>query len=64
MDDDDDIAAAVAAGRRAKADALASSHNEDVLPDNELQSSMYNDLKQKYDDMLSQYREQEKTINF
>ena len=63
MDDDDDIAAAVAAGRRAKADALASSHNED-LPDHELQSSMYDDLKQKYDELLSQTREQDKTINF
>ena len=57
MDDDDDIAATVAAGRRA---AAAASNDGDA----ELSSSMYAELKRKYDDLLASNREQDKTINF
>lgn len=32
--------------------------------DDELQSSMYTELKRKYDALLSESREQDKTINF
>jgi len=57
-DQDDDIAAAVAAGKRAAVGA--SSH----AADDELQSGMYEELKRKYEVVLSESREQEKTINF
>ena len=60
MDDDDDIAAAVMAGRRASAAAAAG----DDMSDEELKSGMYAELKRKYQDLLSDHREQDKTINF
>ena len=48
MDDDDDIAATVAAGRRAQAQAsMAGDHDDDGL-----QSSMYQELKRKYEALM------------
>ena len=66
MDDDDDIAATVAAGRRAAAGgpSLANQGNNSDVEDSELQSSMYTELKRKYDEAMILHREQDKTINF
>ena len=58
MEDDDDIAAAVYAGKRAAASAYAENDDE------ELKSGMYEELKRKYEHLLSEGREQDKTINF
>jgi len=60
-DDDDDIAAAVFAGKRA---AAAEANHDDSLGDQDLNSGMYEELKRKYDAMLAENREQDKTINF
>ena len=56
-EDDGDIAAAVFAGKRAG----AADHNSD---DQNLQGEMYSSLKQKYEALLSEHREQDKNINF
>lgn len=56
-DDDEDIAAAVFAGKRA---AAADANNSDE----DLKSGMYEELKRKYDAMLAENKEQDKTINF
>ena len=65
MDDDDDIAATVAAGRRAAGvPSLANQGNNSDVEDSELQSSMYTELKRKYDEAMILHREQDKTINF
>jgi len=56
-DDDEDIAAAVFAGKRATA---ADANNSD----DDLKSGMYEELKRKYDAMLAENKEQDKTINF
>ena len=58
-DEDDDIAAAVAAGKRA-----ATREPIDDMGDEELQSGMYQALKQKHDALLADSKEQDKTINF
>lgn len=63
MDDDDedvDISAAVAAGKRAAAVGASNEFDDDSA----LQSSMYAELKRKYDAMLADQREQDKTVNF
>ena len=60
-EDDDDIAAVVAAGRKAKASALT---QDDDIGDSDLNSSMYAELKRKYDELVAENKEQDKTINF
>ncbi len=61
MDDDnendDDIAAAVFAGKRAG----AAERNPD---DQNLEGEMYASLKQKYEALQAEHREQDKNINF
>ena len=57
MDGDDDIAAMVMAGKRRAAEVGASD-------DAGLDSDMYASLKQKYDALLAEHREQDKTVNF
>ena len=59
MDDDDDIAATVAAGRRAQAQASMAGDDDD-----QLQNGMYQELKRKYEAIMQDKREQDKTINF
>lgn len=61
-DDDDDIAAAVFAGKRAAAADF--NHSDSVGGDQDLNSGMYDELKHKYNAMLADNREQDKTINF
>ena len=60
-EDDDDIAAVVPAGRKAKASALT---QDDDIGDSDLNSSMYAELKRKYDELVAENKEQDKTINF
>ena len=58
-DEDDDIAAAVMKGKRAAQQQFSAD-----IGDKELESGMYQELKRKYDAMLAESREQDKTINF
>jgi septal ring factor EnvC (AmiA/AmiB activator) len=61
-DEDDDIAANVFAAKRAAAAKLAAGDEDDN--EDALQSGMYRELKKKYDELLAENREQDKTINF
>ena len=65
-DGDDEMAAATLLARnRAAAAKLAALGDDDGNEDESgLQSEMYASLKQKYDDLLAQTKEQDKTINF
>ena len=57
-DEDDDIAANVFAAKRAAAAKLAAGDDDDN------DGGMYSELKRKYDALLAENREQDKTINF
>ena len=62
VDEDMDISAAVAAGKRAA--AAGANYEEEDIGDSALQSGMYEELKRKYDALLAEHREQDKTVNF